>query len=129
MGRQIRLDLDRAVEVPRLPRRAELRPGRRLVHLRARDDADGHVLAEPGQGRLQMPAAVAQVRAQREKHSRHAYRLRVIRTPGTAAIPSIGAVTLRTVTVTSRTGYSRSRVSQRSPASRSIRWTRTSVPA
>ena len=48
-----------------------------------------------------------------------------MRTPGTAAIPSSGAVTLRTVTVTSRAGYSRRSASQSSPASRSIRWTRS----
>src|SRR5262245_14978127 len=126
--RQIRLDLDRAVQMPGLSRRTDLRPRRRLVHLRAGDDANRHLRAELGQRRLEVPAAVAQVRAQREEHSRHAYRLRVIRTPGTAGTPSIGAVTLRTVTVTSRAGYSRSSVSQRRPASRSIRWTRSPVP-
>src|SRR5262245_12814108 len=126
--REVRLDLDRAVEVPGLARRADLRPGRRLVDLGARDDTHSHLGPQEGQRRLQMSAAVSEVRAEREKNARHGYRLRVMRTPGTAATPSMGAVTLRTVTVTSRAGYSRRSPSQIIPARRSIRWTRSPAP-
>src|SRR5262249_18395622 len=126
--RQVRLDLDGAVEVPALARRADFRPRRRLVDLRACDDSDPQLCAEEGQRRLEMSPAITQVRAERQEDSCHVYRLRVMRTPGTAATPSIGAVTLRTATVTSRAGCSRRRASQSSPARRSIRLTRSPVP-
>ena len=70
--RQLGLDLDRAVQMPRLPRRSERRPGRRLVDLGAGDDADRHLRAEQGQGRLEVAPPVSQIRAEREKDPCHA---------------------------------------------------------
>src|SRR5262245_13413500 len=104
VGWEIGFDLDRAVEVPYLARRAQLGPRRRFIDLGASDDADVHLRAQEGKGRLQVPPAVTQVRAEGQEHPRHAYRLRVMRTPGTATTPPRGAVTFRTVTVTSRAG-------------------------
>src|SRR5262245_50711158 len=103
--RQVGLDLDRTAQVPAGARQPLLRPGLCLVDLGAGHHTDCVMGAELLERDLQILAPIPEVRAEGQEHPRHdRQRLRFIWTPGTAATPSRGGVTLRTRTVTSRAG-------------------------